>query len=181
MSKCFSRFWNFVSPDAPTWPPTNRPGQGGGRIGRPSVCPQAVQFQTRRVFELGRKTASRKIVRACLTASPKRGSRFGGLGVDSHLKFGRQLNRKLRRLGATEDAIDIGARDPIGVCNAGAIADETALVHECRSASDFNSSADRSGNAHKIARRLDAPLERTNNGRRLRHAPAYRNAPCRSE
>jgi hypothetical protein len=29
--------------------------------------------------------------------------------------------------------------------------------------------------------KLDAWLERTNNGRRLRHAPAYRNAPCRSE
>jgi hypothetical protein len=33
--------------------------------------------------------------------------RFGGLGVDSHLEFGRELNRKLRRLGATENAIDI--------------------------------------------------------------------------
>jgi hypothetical protein len=34
--------------------------------------------------------------------------RFGGLGIDSQHKFGRQLNRKLRRLGATENAIDIG-------------------------------------------------------------------------
>jgi hypothetical protein len=33
--------------------------------------------------------------------------RLGGLDVDSHLEFGRQLNRKLRRLGATENAINI--------------------------------------------------------------------------
>jgi hypothetical protein len=34
--------------------------------------------------------------------------RLGGLGVDSQHKFSRQLNRKLRRHGATQNAIDIG-------------------------------------------------------------------------
>ena len=34
--------------------------------------------------------------------------RLGGLGVDGHLKFGRQLDRKLRRLCATENVIDVG-------------------------------------------------------------------------
>jgi hypothetical protein len=34
--------------------------------------------------------------------------RLGGLGVDGHLKFGRQLDGKLRRLCATENAIDVG-------------------------------------------------------------------------
>ena len=35
--------------------------------------------------------------------------RFGGLEVDSHLEFDRQLNRKLRRHCATEDDIDIAS------------------------------------------------------------------------
>jgi len=34
--------------------------------------------------------------------------RLGSLGVDGHLKFGRQLDGKLRRLCATENAIDVG-------------------------------------------------------------------------
>src|SRR5262249_31066191 len=34
--------------------------------------------------------------------------RLGGLGVDGHLKFGRQLDGKLHRLCATENAIDVG-------------------------------------------------------------------------
>ena len=35
--------------------------------------------------------------------------RFGSLGIDCHFEFGRLLNRKLRRTGATKNAIDIAA------------------------------------------------------------------------
>ena len=35
--------------------------------------------------------------------------RLGGLHVDHQLKFGRLLNRQIRRLGAFEDLIDVAA------------------------------------------------------------------------
>jgi hypothetical protein len=38
--------------------------------------------------------------------------RFGGLEVDHHFELGRQLHRQLRRLGALENAIDVGSRLP---------------------------------------------------------------------
>jgi hypothetical protein len=40
----------------------------------------------------------------------RRTKRLGGLDVDSHLEFDRQLNGKVRRLCPAQDAIDIGCR-----------------------------------------------------------------------
>ena len=46
---------------------------------------------------------------------------LGGFGIQGHLKFDRQLNRKLRRLCTAQDAIDIGGCTIKHICVVGTI------------------------------------------------------------
>src|ERR1700730_4400467 len=61
-----------------------------------------------------------------------KGERFGGLGVQDHLKFGRQLNRQVGRLGATENAIHIGRRAAKDVHLVGSVGKQTAVFDKER-------------------------------------------------
>ena len=53
--------------------------------------------------------------------------RLGGLGVNSHLKFDRHLNRQVGRLCATENAIHIGRGAPKQVRAVGSVGKQTAV------------------------------------------------------
>src|SRR5208282_6228500 len=53
--------------------------------------------------------------------------RLGGLEVNCHLKFGRQLDRQVGRLGASEDAIDVGHGATKDVSLVGSIGKQPAL------------------------------------------------------
>src|SRR5262249_23954404 len=52
--------------------------------------------------------------------------RLGGLEVDDHLKFCRQLNGKVRRLRAAQNAIDISGGPTNNVYLVGSIGEQTA-------------------------------------------------------
>jgi hypothetical protein len=54
--------------------------------------------------------------------------RFGGLEVDHQLVFGRRLHRKVSRLLALEDAVDVAGCAPELVYEIGTVGDQTALV-----------------------------------------------------
>ena len=56
--------------------------------------------------------------------------RFGGLEVDHQLVLGRRLHRKLARLLASEDAVDIASRLPEPVVRIGPVGDQAAAGAE---------------------------------------------------
>jgi hypothetical protein len=57
----------------------------------------------------------------------RKSKRFCGLEVHGHLKFGRHLNRKLCRLFATENAIDIRCRAPQYISVVGSVGKQSTV------------------------------------------------------
>jgi hypothetical protein len=60
----------------------------------------------------------------------RKAERLGGLGVETHHKFGRQLNRQVCRLCATENAIDVGGRAAILIEVVCSVGKQTAVSYE---------------------------------------------------
>ena len=50
--------------------------------------------------------------------------RVGGLAVHDHLKFRRKLHRKIARLLAAQNAIDIGGGTTVGVYQVGSVGEQ---------------------------------------------------------
>src|SRR6516162_1288989 len=62
--------------------------------------------------------------------------RLGGLEVYGHLKFCRELNGKLRRLRASQDAIDISGGTTKGVYPVDSVGEQTAVSDKLRKCID---------------------------------------------
>src|SRR5260370_25904638 len=56
--------------------------------------------------------------------------RLGGLEIDGQFEFGRRLYRKIGRLLALEDAIDVAGRAPVWVDRIRTIRDQATIVDE---------------------------------------------------
>src|SRR5262249_27836234 len=66
----------------------------------------------------------------------RKAERLRGLEVDDHLKFCRKLHRKIARLGAAQDAIDIGGAATKGVYLVDSVGEQTPVSGKYRLRTD---------------------------------------------